>query len=205
MLNKYLGVFIDDKLNFQGHIKHLEKKVSRSVGILSKLKNYLPTHALFKLYYTFVHSHLLYGLIVWGNTYPTYLSKLITLQNKAICIVTKSGRYQNVLPLYHKFNLWNLHNLHKFEIAKFIHNQINRRLSPNLNNYFTLAKFSHCRQTRTTASSNLINPLYKTKRMQQSLKYSGTKIWNSIPNNTKDLSFRKFLKESKEILLNSFW
>ena len=49
---KYLGVFIDDKLNFQEHIKHLEKKVSLSVGILSKLKNYLPTHAMFKLYYT---------------------------------------------------------------------------------------------------------------------------------------------------------
>ena len=30
---KYLGVFIDDKLNFQEHIKHLEKKVSLSVGI----------------------------------------------------------------------------------------------------------------------------------------------------------------------------
>ena len=67
---KYLGVFIDDKLNFQEHIKHLEKKVSHSVGIISKLKNYVPTHALFKLYYTLVHSHLLYGLIVWGNTYP---------------------------------------------------------------------------------------------------------------------------------------
>ena len=88
--DKYLGVFIDDKLSFQEHTKHLEKKVSRSVEILSKLKNYLPTHTLFKLYYTLVHPHLLYGLIVWRNTYPTYLSKLITLQNKALRIVTKS-------------------------------------------------------------------------------------------------------------------
>ena len=167
---KYLDVFIGNKLNFQEHIKHLEKKVSRSVGILSKLKNYLPTHALFKLYHTLVHSHLLYGLVVWGNTYPTYLSKLITLQNKALRIVTKSGWYQNVLPLYQKFNLLNLQNLHKFETAKFIHNQINQRLSANFNNYyFTLAKFSHNRQTRTTASLNLIIPLYKTKRTQQSL------------------------------------
>ena len=158
---------------------------------------------MFKLYYTSEHSHLLYGLIVWGNTYPIYLSKLIALQNKALRIVTKSGWYQNVLPLYQKFNLLNLQNLRKFETAKFIHNHINQRLSPNFNNYFTLAKFSHNRQTRTTASLNLIILLYKTKRTQQSIKYSGAKIWNSIPNNTKDLSYRKFLKESKEILLNS--
>ena len=85
---KKLNAIIDDKLNFQEHVKHLDKKVSRSVGILSKLKTYLPTHVLFKLYCTLVHSHLLYGLIVWGNTYSTYLSKLITLHNKALRIVT---------------------------------------------------------------------------------------------------------------------
>ena len=170
------------------------------MGIISKLKNYVPTHALFKL---LVYSHLLYGLIVWGNTYPTYLSKLIALQNKALYIVTKSGWYQNVLPLYQKFNLLNLQNLLKFETAKFKQNQINQRLSPKFNNYFTLAKFSHNRQTRTTAFLNSIIPLYKIKRTQQSIKYSGAKIWNSVPNNTKDLSYRKFLKESKEILLNS--
>ena len=137
-----------------------------------------------------MHSHLLYGLIAWGNTYPTYRCKLITLQNKALRIVTKSGWYQNVLPLYQKFNLLNLQNLYKFETAKFIHNQINQRLSPNFNtcNYFTLAKFSRSRQTRTTASSNLIIPLHKTKRTHLSIKYSGAKIWNSIPNNTKTRS-----------------
>ena len=88
----------------------------RSVGIMSKLKNYVPTHALFKLYYTLVHSHLLYGLIVWGNIYPTYISKLIALQNKALRIVTKSGWYQNLLPLYQKFNLLNLQNLHTLRL-----------------------------------------------------------------------------------------
>ena len=150
---KYLGVFIEDKLNFQEHIKHLEMKVSRSVRILT-------THALFKLYYTLVHSHLLHGLIVWGNTYPTYLFKLITLQNKALRIVAKSGWYQNILLLHQKFNLLNPQNLHKFGTAKFIHNQINQRLSLEFNNYFTLANISLSRQTRTTASLNLIIPLY---------------------------------------------
>ena len=202
---RYLYVFIDDKLNFQEHIKHLEKKVSRSVGILSKLKNHLPKHALFKLYYTVVHSHLLYGLIVWGNTHPTYLSKLITLQNKALRIVTGSGLYQNVLPLYQNLNVLNLINLHKLENAKFIHNQINKRLSTNFNNYFTLAKFSHSPQTPSTAYSNLTIPLYKTKRTQKSIKYSGAKIWNSIANNIRDFSIRKFLKETKQIYLNSLW
>ena len=90
----------------------IRKKVSRSVGILIKLKNYLPEHALFKFYFMLVHSHLIYEVIVWGNTYPTYLPKLITLQNKALRIGEGSGWYLNALPLYQKFNLLNLLNLH---------------------------------------------------------------------------------------------
>jgi len=65
---KYLGILIDEKLNLIDHIKNLEIKISRSVGILSKLKYYLPEGALLKLYYSMVHSHLNYGLAIWGNT-----------------------------------------------------------------------------------------------------------------------------------------
>ena len=69
----------------------------------------------------------------------TYLSKLITLENKTLRIITASGWYQNVSPLYQKFNLVNLLNLLKFELAKFIHNQITQRVSPNFNSYFTFS------------------------------------------------------------------
>ena len=57
---KYRSVLIDDILNFQKHIKHLEKKLLRFVRILGKLKNYLSQHKLFKLYYAWVQSHLIY-------------------------------------------------------------------------------------------------------------------------------------------------
>ena len=39
---RYLGVLLDVKLTFSGHIKVLENKIARSVVILSKLKYFLP-------------------------------------------------------------------------------------------------------------------------------------------------------------------
>ena len=70
---KYLGIFIDSRLNFHSHLKSVENKVARSVGILSKLKHFLPSNSLLKLYYVFIHPHLLYGLSIWGcTTNPTY-------------------------------------------------------------------------------------------------------------------------------------
>ena len=77
------------KLNFQKYIKHLEEKLSRLVRILSKLKYYLSEHASFNFIIRLVHFCLIYGLIVLGNTYPTYLSKVITLQNKDLRVVQK--------------------------------------------------------------------------------------------------------------------
>ena len=75
---KYLGVQIDSQLTFNSHIKMIENKISRSIRIIIKLKCYLPPSAPLKLYYALVHPHLLYGLLVWGTTYTSYLAKLST-------------------------------------------------------------------------------------------------------------------------------
>ena len=43
---KYLGITIDNKLNFEEHINTLATKISRSLGILCKLRHILPKSAL---------------------------------------------------------------------------------------------------------------------------------------------------------------
>jgi len=76
---KYLGVILDHSLSFQEHIEVVETKIAHAIGVMCKLKYYLPQNAMLKLYYTLVHTHLNYGILVWGNMYSSYLSKLNTL------------------------------------------------------------------------------------------------------------------------------
>ena len=85
---KYLGIYLDYEPNFLDHINMINIKASRSVGILYKLKCVLIKDAQTKLYHSLVHSYFIYGLTEWGNTFPTYFSKLHILQDKAIRIVT---------------------------------------------------------------------------------------------------------------------
>ena len=73
---------IDSKLNFQNQVKMIESKLSRGVGILHKLKAVLSRKALCRIYFALFHFQLFYGLIAWGSTFPTYMSKLESLQNK---------------------------------------------------------------------------------------------------------------------------
>ena len=62
---KYLGVIIDNELNFHEQIKVMEGKVVRSVGILNKLKQTLPQTVVLQLYYALVHPLILFMIIVW--------------------------------------------------------------------------------------------------------------------------------------------
>ena len=97
---KYLGIYLEYKLNFLDHIKIVETKVARSIGILYRLKCVLPKDALLQLYHALVHSYFTYKLTVWGETFPTYISKLHRLQNKAIRIVSGSSYNETATPLH---------------------------------------------------------------------------------------------------------
>ena len=79
---KYLGILIDDQFLFKSQITHLESKISRSVGVIAKLRYYLPTETLLNLYFALVHVHLQYGLPVWASPCKTYLQNLGNFKTK---------------------------------------------------------------------------------------------------------------------------
>ena len=71
---------------------------------MSKLRNILSLTALRKLYYSLVHSRLLYGIVIWGNIYDNHLTKLI-LKNKAVKIVARGQRQDHVAPFYQQLQI----------------------------------------------------------------------------------------------------
>ena len=109
---KYLGVLLDDKLNFKPHILQLETKLAKAVGILGKLRHILPLSALRLLYFSLIHSHLLYALPIWGSTFPSYFKKLQCLQNKSIRIIFNISPKTSVSPYYYKLKILKLPDLY---------------------------------------------------------------------------------------------
>ena len=77
---KYLGILIDNKLSWNYHIKHANLKISKGIGILTKLRRYLSKNVLRTLFYAFAQPHIDYGLLVWGSATPTNLKPV-----KKIC------------------------------------------------------------------------------------------------------------------------
>ena len=135
--SKYRGVFIDDKLNFKSHIKHLVSKISRSIGILSKLRFRFNSPTLLLLYYSFVHSHLLFGIHLWGSTSQSLLSKLQKLQNKAIRIITNKKTKSHVTPQFYKLKILKIQDFYTYEIAKLMHQHSNQIIPACFSSLFT--------------------------------------------------------------------
>ena len=64
---KYLGIFLDEKLNWKVHIKYLCEKLSKLCGIFSKLRHCCSTELMKVIYHALFSSHLQYCNFMLGN------------------------------------------------------------------------------------------------------------------------------------------
>ena len=95
---KFLGVMLDNKVNWKDHINDIPGKVSRGIGMILKARRHLTKKALMTLYYSFIYPYLTYCNHIWGSTYQTNLMKLQKLQNRIIRIICNTNRRDHVRP-----------------------------------------------------------------------------------------------------------
>ena len=114
---KYLGIYIDSNLNWKSQTNYIAKKIKRSIGILSKLRYHVSELILINLYYALIYPFLIYGITIWGNTYPSTLQHLYILQKKAIRIITFSKYDEHSSPLFKRLNIMKLHDLVSFHLV----------------------------------------------------------------------------------------
>ena len=201
---KYLGIIMDCNLNWKQHIHELSKKVSRSIGILSKLRHYVPQSILIQIYYSIVFPFLIYGVLIWGNTYKSNIYPLVILQKKAIRIITFSHFQSHTSPLFKKFNLLKLPDIVYLYTAVFMHQFHKGNLPEKFNNYFTLVSNQHSYNTRLASKATLILPLVRTNYGLFNIRFCGPKVWNSIEESLKSLSKFSFKKKLKQQLILAY-
>jgi len=101
-------------------------------------------------YFAFVHPHILYSIEIYGNTHQTYLSKLITLNDKLLRILQNQSIRIPVGNLYKTFNTLPLPLMHEYRILNFVHAFINNRekLPDIFISYFVENRYIHYYDTR---------------------------------------------------------
>ena len=64
---KFLGVRIDKNLTWKYHIDYIASKISRVVGIISRLRHSVPLNTLIQIYRSLTFPYTYYGIAAWGQ------------------------------------------------------------------------------------------------------------------------------------------
>ena len=86
----FLGVILDENLNWKSEISHAANKVAKSIGIKPRCSFFLPKSSLRMLYYSLIYPYFYFCNTIWASTSKTNLRRLVILQKRIIRIINKS-------------------------------------------------------------------------------------------------------------------
>ena len=195
---KFLGVTLDDDLSFNDHRLLISNKLSKTVGILCKLRSFLPEKILFMLYNSLALPYLQYCNIISANAGVSKLDQLHKLQKKLLRICTNSSFRAHSRPLFFRLKTLNIYDIHNLQKAILMYRVFNDNIPMNISYMFTLNRSVHHHNTR---SSNKFHfPKVKSQSLLDTVRHSGPRLWNNlsneIRNSTNITAFKSKLKKN---------
>ena len=128
---KFLGLYIDECLTWEYHVKNVMNKISCNAYLLNRIKKIIPKKFMRQMYFSYIHSIIDYGLTLWGPMIDKLLlNKLITQQKKIVRILDGAKFNTSTPPLFKKFRILKLTDQIEIGLAKFGYQFSNKEL-PN--------------------------------------------------------------------------
>ena len=201
--NKFLGIVIEEHLNWALHISHLCNIIARNVGILQKLRYFIPTYVLKILYHSLILSQLQYCTLLWANSYRSHLHKLRLLQKKAIRIISNTDYLAHSSKLFLNLKWLKLDDIMKFQLGTFMYKLKYNKLPNVIPHMFVTNENIHSHNTRN--KNGYLIPSVRTNCRKFTVGYAGPILWNSFPQTLRQLPSEViFKKKLKSILLATY-
>ena len=158
------------------------------------------------IYYSFIHSHLNYCISSWGGASASALSPLIKLQKKAVRIITHNNIRTHSELLFTGLCLLQLNDMHKMETAKLVYKLSNKSFHSFRSNLglFIILNEIHSHYFRRKSETKYFLPRVNATQTQKLLINKGTKIWNQIPKEIREIKFLNFKKELNNVCISQY-
>ena len=186
---KFLGVLINENMKWSSHIRYLSSKLNTSLYMISSLKNITNRHVLRTMYFACFHTHLRYGVTLWGGD-PEGI-KIFRLQKKVIRIISNVSSNTSCRNLFKDLKILPLPCLYIREVVYMIKlNWKQAKQNKDVHNHNTRHKSDfHTLYCRTN--------LYKSN-----YEYAGIKLFNKLPDTIKRIKkSREFKRRLQHFLM----
>ena len=197
---KFLGIHMDEHLTWKHHIQKVCKKIASANYMIGKAREFLPQSTLKNLYTSLVHSHINYGLLLWGSGIS--IDKLIKTQKRSIRIICGKSFRQHSEPLFKESEIMKVTDQYKVNAQLFMY-QLKNGLLPN--SFKHLNYFSHEHNHCTRGLGQAYSKTART-RFSSLLPYHRLPcLWNGLPIHIQDIESCKLFKiDLKKLYLSTY-
>ena len=200
---KFLGVIITFNLNWKKHTELVASKISKNIGIISKIRHLLAIGTTRTIYLTLVEPYISYCNLIWAQSESTSaLDKIFRIQKKYCRLLTFSSYRSHSNPIFFKLSILTVYDIYKYQLALHMYRIMNNMLSHN--DHFVFQTNTRIHNYNTRHKMDIHQNYCRTRTRQNTLYFQGPKLWNSIPTELKQLSTIQIFKRTFKLhLLNS--
>ena len=193
---KYLGTFVDSELNFVKQSNETIKSISYKFYFLGKVKNFLNTEILLKLYKSYIQPYFDYNDIFLETTTSKQYDKLVRLQRRCLrrCLPENVQIDRN--ELHHITGINKLTDRAECHLLKLMYKRAQDE--------FYLDDTQGI--TRLYDGPVLQIPFPNNEIYKRSIMFRGSTLWNNLPANTRNIAtfecFKSKMKKNLHVKVN---
>jgi hypothetical protein len=152
---KLIVFWINESIKYYDRTCKVPYNLSRKLGMMSKMKNFVSKATLKMVYNCFVQPHLIYGIQLWGATFKKGLSRIQKLQKKAIRLLTGANKMDHSEPRLKSLEILKLDNLYKLHTAWLVYDCFNGDAPAQLQGLFSYVADGSRTSTRSQSNKPL--------------------------------------------------
>ena len=173
--HKILGIWVDEKMSFNTHIKAIQNKMRSAIAILARSKVILPYKIKLLIYNALIMSHLNYCTSIWSGS-PN-VGKLEIMQKKALRLICQKNYASHADPLFFQTKSLKLEHIVELNYLKISNNIINSKESLPIISIFNFLQVTKER-TRTKHLKLMETPTCRVTMLQRFPQYKLPSIYN---------------------------
>ena len=117
---RYLGIQLDEKLNYKDHIQYLIHKMNVFCATFYKLRTVLHKNQLIFGYLTYVQPILQYGILVYGTAAKSDIKKLNNKIKHLVRFVYWKRKFESIENFRIAAKIYNIEEIHLYELLKLV-------------------------------------------------------------------------------------
>ena len=175
----FLGLIISETLDWSHHITKISNKISKVLGVMSRIKRYISSNILRMIYNSLILPHLYYGILAWGFSN----SRISKLQKRAVRTICKEKYNAHTDPLFKNLSLLKVQDIFVLQCAKFYYRYKHDELPLYFKNFFIRNSDIHRYPTRNNSELRPININHSSSR--NCIRFHIPILINNLPLNVK--------------------